>query len=490
LASKTTLNEKNLQSLGAERLSALVMELVIGNAALKRQARATLLENAGGDILAAEVRKRIATIKRSTSFVDWDKRPALVKDLHQQRRLIVEKIAPVDPATALELMWRFMTLAESVHNRADDSNGDIGDVFREGCAALGEIAASAKPDPKKLADQAFKALFEENDYAQYDGLIEKLTPALGDTGLNQMKEKLIAARDKLTKEQPAPKSGRQIGWSSSGPIYDGSFRHESQSRTVRYLLQEVADAQGDVDAFIEGYDEETQTRPRIAAMIAERLVKAGRAEEALAALDKAEFMEASRLDAQSEIRAEWSDARIAALEALERKDEAQELRWDYFQISLSVPHLRDYLKAFPDFEDMEAEERALDYVRGFDDIHRALVFYFEWQDQKRAAELVLAEQGNWNGNLWYILPDIAQDLAGQHPVAATVLLRASILDTLDGAKSKRYKHAARHLAECDSLSHQIEDYQGLSSHHEFLAKLRNSHLRKTRFWALLPNDGI
>jgi hypothetical protein len=490
LASKTTLNEKNLQALGSERLSALLIEIVTGNAELKRQARAALLEHAGGDALPAEVRKRIATIKRSRSFIDWDKRRAFVKDLNQQRLLIVEKIGPSDPATALELMWRFMELAESVHNRADDSNGDIGDVFREGCEALGLLATAAKPNQEKLADQAFEALFEGNDYAQYDGLIGELAPTLGKSGLNRLKEKLITARDTLASKEPAPNAGRQIGWSSSGPIYESAFRHESQSRTVRYLLQEIADAQGDVDAFTAGYDEAARAQPRIAAAIANRLVEADRAEEALEALDKAEFQKARRRAAQSEMLLEWTDARIAALDALGRQDEVQGLRWNYFEISLSIQHLQDYLKALPDFEDVEAEERGLDYVRGFADIHMALCFFFEWPDRRRAADLVLAEEGKWDGNRWYILPDIAQDLAGEHPLAATVLLRASIFDTLGGAKSKRYKHAARHLLECDSLSHQIEDFQGLSTHQEFKTLLRDGHPRKTGFWSLLPNDDL
>ena len=150
-----------------------------------------------------------------------------------------------------------------------------------------------------------------------------------------------------------------------------------------------------------------------------------------------------------------------------------------------MPHLRDYLKGFPDFEDMEAEETALDHARSVEDIHQALAFFIEWPDKERAAELVLSESEKWDGNRWYFLPGIAQDLAGPHPLAATILLRALILDTLGGAKSKRYKHAARHLLECESISNQIEDYQGLGSHEEFEALLRTTHGRKSGFWSLL-----
>jgi hypothetical protein len=43
-------------------------------------------------------------------------------------------------------------------------------------------------------------------------------------------------------------------------------------------------------------------------------------------------------------------------------------------------------------------------------------------------------------------------------LAATLLRRAMIEDTLDGAKSSRYKHAARHLLECLSLESSIQDF--------------------------------
>jgi len=485
MAARTTLNEKNLRTLGAERLAALVMEVVTGNAALKRQARAALLENAGGDALAAEVRKRLATLKRSTSFVDWQKRRALVKDLHQQRILIAEKIAPADPATALELMWRFMELAESVHNRADDSNGDIGDVFREGCAALGPLAEAAKPDPRALADQVFTALFERNDYAEYDDLIEHMTPALGEAGLARIKERALAAQEELATNPPKPKSGRKIGWSPGGAIYEGEFRHASQTRTVKYLLQEIADAQGDVDAFIAGIDPEARAVPRIAAEIAVRLLEAERAEEAMQALDRGE----PGSEAERDRSREWVDARIAALDALGRADEAQAERWRCFERTLSADHLRDHLKRLPDFEDVEAEEKALDRVRAHPEIHKALQFLTHWPDHRRAADLVLAERERWDGNLWYFLPDIAQTLAGKHPLAATILYRALVLDTLGGAKSKRYKHAARHLAECASLAHGIDDYSLLPSHEDFAASLKRNHGRKAGFWALLPDGG-
>lgn len=70
----------------------------------------------------------------------------------------------------------------------------------------------------------------------------------------------------------------------------------------------------------------------------------------------------------------------------------------------------------------------------------------------------------------------------KHPLAAVLLRRAMISDTLDRAKSTRYRHAARHLAECQSLDRAIPDYAGLGDHAAFLAQLQDKHRRKEGFW--------
>ncbi|MDD7973816.1 hypothetical protein PUT78_22495 [Roseinatronobacter sp. HJB301] len=78
--SRKTLNKANLEKLGADTLAALVMELVQGNAALQRRARMEQSAAQGPKDVAADLRKRFASLRRSTSYVDWRKQRALVKD--------------------------------------------------------------------------------------------------------------------------------------------------------------------------------------------------------------------------------------------------------------------------------------------------------------------------------------------------------------------------------------------------------------------------
>ena len=51
---------------------------------------------------------------------------------------------------------------------------------------------------------------------------------------------------------------------------------------------------------------------------------------------------------------EWEDARIDALEALNRGKDAQAARWSCFERFMSERHLWEYLKRLPDFDDVES----------------------------------------------------------------------------------------------------------------------------------------
>jgi hypothetical protein len=185
--------------------------------------------------------------------------------------------------------------------------------------------------------------------------------------------------------------------------------------------------------------------------------------------------------------ADWESVYIDALAATGQAEKAQGLRWAAFEERLSVERLRAYLKALPDFDDVLAEERAMEHALRLRDFATALHFFHTWPAHRQAAQLVLERHAEINGNLYYLLDPVARWLEGSHPLAATLLRRALIEDTLDGAKSKRYRHAARHLAECQSLASMISDYGQFETHDTFVARLRAKHSRKSGFWPLVGN---
>lgn len=474
MASRKSLNAKNLQALGVERLAALLIEISTGNAVVKRRLR---LELAGADsprAVASEIRKRLTTIARSNAFIDWQNRKELVQDLETQRRAIIEQVVKADPSEALDLMWRFMSLANSVFDRCDDSSRTVIGVFHSVCEELAEIAEAAKTDPKVLADQAFRALIE-NDYGQYDDLIYLLAPALEQEGLEHLKQRMIALESEPV-QGPSDNEREVIGWGSAGPVYADEMAERSRIGTARFALKAIADAQGDVDAFTVQYDEETRKVPKIASDIARRLLAAGRIEEAWQTIEAAVHKRSDRRDH------EWEDTRIGVLEALGRGDEAQMARWSCFEHSLSSAHLRAYLKRLPDFDEIEAEERALDYAHRYNNVLQALSFLVSWPALDKAASLVIQRAAELDGNYYEILTPAADALDDGHPLAATLVRRAMIDFSLSRARSSRYRHAARHLMACDSLAPLIQDFGAFETHEAYAARLRAEHKRKSSFW--------
>ncbi|MGF9567265.1 DUF6880 family protein [Neorhizobium sp. BT27B] len=474
MATKTTLNAKNLETLGAPRLAELLIEIATGNAAHKRRLRLELAGDHSSAEVARAVRKRLGSIARARTFIDWKKIKATRLDLETQRRMIVETVATDDASEGYELIWQFLNLADSIFSRSNDSSGSLMQIFHQGCVDAGVVAARAAIASDVLAEKIIKAI-QGNNYGQFDPLIGVMADALGHEGMERLKTLLLEWSNE-PQETPSEMERDILGWSGAGPLYEDEVFGRHRDRTIRYALQEIADQQNDVDAYIALQPQETCAAPMVAADIANRLTAAGRAAEALDILDRVDDR------GRGSLPFEWQIARIDALEALKRPNDAQAFRWQCFEQSLNEEHLRAYVRRLPDFDDLEAEEKAFDYVRNFPEVHQALSFFMRWPSPADAAKLVMKRVGELDGDFYELMNDAADMLGEKHPLAAMMVLRAMIDFTLENGRSSRYKHAARHLTECLSLASQIEDYSGIEAHEDYVARLMREHGRKSGFW--------
>jgi len=466
-AAKGSLNAKNLEALGAARLAELLILLCEGNNASKRTLRLALAEHKGPLEMARELRKRLASIARAGSLLDDHQGDELLRELERQRQAISGPIAAHDSALAVDLLWEVLELSGGLIERCDDRDAELRDWFHQASAALGQVALAARGKPQNLADQVYAAVVS-NSYGQFDPIVRDLGPALGPEGLAHLRLRLEILRQR-----------------SSGT----ATAKAKPDWLVRLAMLDIADALGDAEAYLAEYRDhspEALTVPAIAAEVAARLTKAGRAEEALTLLQAAD----PTLRRRSTGAVEWCDARLDALEALGRSDEAQAQRWEFALLELSGRHLRDYLKRLPAFEDLPAEEKALDLVAKHDDLEETLWFLLHWPEPHRAARLVLAAPKPLNGDRYFLLAPLAELLEQRQPLAATVCLRAMIDFTLKVKRPKRYPHAARHLETCHRLAAAINDWGELVDHRSYMAQLRRDHGRKYGFWGEVPKKII
>ena len=474
---KKTLNKANLEKLGAEKLAELVMDLVQGSAALQRRARMELSAAQGPKDVAADIRKRFASLRRSTSYVDWSKQRALVKDFRGLLGMIETTIAPQDADEAFELLWSFLQLAPSIHQRTDDSNGAVGDVMGAAMEMIGKLSGRISVDPKTLAERVLDAVAEA-DYGEFDGIIPAVAEVLGQDGLEYLKQITDAwAAAPATDHELARYQG--IGLLSLPA--DSVRRHRQITRSI--ILADVADAQGDVDAYMARYSAEQLTYDTIASDVARRLLDAGRIDEAFDIVNRARAANAGTSFRM--VQGDLDEVYEECLEKLGKHDQLKTHLWDRFEQSLSARSLRKYLKLLPDFDDIEAEDKAIEIAENHPHMGAVISFLVGWPRHDRAARIVTVRADELDGNAYHLLSDAADTLEAKHPLAATLMRRAMIEDTLDGAKATRYRHAARHLAECQSSQPAIDDYAGFPTHEQFVSALKQRHGRKYGFWQLV-----
>lgn len=390
----TRLSAANLTTLGAPCLAELLIEASVGDGNLKRRLQLELAAEAGPDLLANAIDKRLAALAASRTRVSWRKRPDLLQDLETHRRLIVTRLAPADPVAALSSLIAWFDLFRGLAARVKDPRGELTAAFEAAAPDLWSVAGAAiEGAPETIRTLADAVARHPLDYGRWIGAAgEPLTPGIARRLLDAL---------------------------------DGSVR---EARPARTAVRRLADRAGDLDLWLTLVTPEEQGSPDFAAGVARRLLAAGRVAAAREALEAAlrpsplnRRWTFGRSPDRPPLTPAWESASIAVLEAEGQTAEAQDLRWAMFERDLSPQPLRDYLARLPDFDDVEALDRAFAHAAGFPDFETAMGFLMDWPAHREAAALVQARsreaqrphvlKGEWIARLAQRYPDAAEALA-------------------------------------------------------------------------------
>jgi len=440
-----------IEALGPARLARLVVAQAERDAVFARAVRMELAAKHDGGALAHEIDKRLKTIRRSRGFVECDKAPALARELDQLREAIMGPLADHSLNQAIGSMRLFLSLAEPVLERSDDSSGSLGEIFRQCGADLGQLWCQADMYDVELLAGDILMLVEGDRYGVFDDLPEAASPFLGQKGRAALRGMLL--------ERQAAKRGNDLR----------QFDYK-----VGWLLPKLADLDGDVDAYIATVDPDRRN-PLLNAQVAARLIAHGRAVEALDWID-------APVERNHNER-ELAELKLRAFEALGRRDDVQAQRRAIFDRWLDGQVLRDWLKALPDFEDVAAERQALDQAMAYDRATSALAFLVAWPDLKRAGRLARKRLEELEARAYDVLRPAAEALAQADPGGATLLYRRLVAGVLDRASSKYYPYAARDFAAAAALADRIAGDTDIVSHEDWLADFRKVHGRKIGFWS-------
>jgi len=401
VASLKKVTPENLARLGAERLAAIVADAADTRPDVKRRLRMELAAAQGAEHLALELDKRLATLEGSRSKISWRKRPSFVADLEILRALIADRLAELDPVAALARMWPFMDLARRLGTRVRDKDGGVAAVFDRAAADIGRL------------------LGERGDARAIEGLVDAISrnPTAWAEWLPAALSSAPKAALDMLLARLRDRKGGSPGWAA--------------------VLRQVADASGDVDAFLATFTAQAVRTPAIAAEAAQRLLGAGRVAEA------GRILQAAAKPAEPDF--DWETVWIDYLEAAGRGETAQEVRWASFERTLSAERARAFTRRLPDFEDVEAENRAFDHAARHTDTERGLQFLMDWPAFPEAATMIEARADELQ-----ISADLAELWAGRlrarQPRAAHTLLRRTA-----AAAFRR-----RDFATCDRLTQEAD----------------------------------
>jgi hypothetical protein len=477
MARQPALNEEALVKLGSEKLARLVIGEAKRNAAFRKLVAAALAATKGPAAVGAIIDKRLAGLDRAKAFVDWEKAKAFTAGIAATLATITGELASADPDAAVDRLVRFLSTADRVFERIDDSSGRLQNVYHEAAAALPDLVGRLEQaDKASIPDRLF-ALTVSDDYGFFSTIMPELVAHLPAHAVDHWDERLVEAERSL------------------GPIkdWDRNWKKRAKADRIICLRQAIADCRQDVEAFI-ALEKSRPDGHHNTMAIAERLCDAGRHSEALEWVRKRgrpglKVMTYDNLADGSSPRDVPDLARtrleIRILEAMGDRTTAQDVRWKTFETTLDIGMLRDHIARLPDFAEFDVLDKAFARAIDFEQKYRALEFFLNWPRLDLAAKVVVDRRAEWEGRHYETLLAAAETLEADHPVAATILYRTLLDDILNRARSPAYGHAARYLEKLDALAAHGDAASSIDAHHAYRAALSQKHWRKSGFWSLV-----
>lgn len=441
------ITKEKLALAGADRLAEIIISLYENNKDIQKQLN-TIVAGLDDDPkkLISALKKEIAGLKRSTKFIDYYESTKFADNLDHLRQRISEDLMLKSASDAATLMLSFLDLHKNTLNRVDDSNGEVGGVFRDACENLGQIYAQLEKPIEEIVDLVFNSFVKNNEYAIYDDIIFNFKESLQSQGL-------LLLKDRIEKTL-----------------------NLKNTITVQIGLCQIADCRSDPDSYIEACKFASKLSAYNHLEIAKRLIKAWRSKEALEWLDKADIA----------LTHPWYDdlteLRIEALEIDGNYVQVQKERVEWFNRSLSSKVYGQILSHVkPEFKDAFKKD-AIKKAFSYEEPHAALAFLIQAQEFDEAIKLTRLKLDQLDGGQYRLLRQAADIFSKIDALTATLLYREMLEAVVAATRSKYYNYAAKDLVSCDNLSTEITNWEIYENHQAYLEQFKVKHKRKVSFW--------
>jgi len=423
------------------------------------------VDNQGSSgVLRNAIERELSQLKE-LEFVDYQQTSNLYCQL-QSLLLDIDALAEEDLQAGLGYAETFINTHVNVLNSCDDSDGDIGCVYREAVDQWLEMAAELRETDPKVKNwmEAVLNFFDNNDYACLDDVISHSHILLTEEELNQLAWRFENRARQALKSPALPSDGEGIE-------YNAEAAHACLG------MESVACALNDITLYEKSY------------------LLGG---QALNPLQLAAIVEFA-LDIEAFERAQyWLDQPVWASDKrahsrltnalLQRQGDTEALTANLYQLFMENPSawaLEVYLNVASDAEVANIIPTVLVLVEqpecyAPDAVEMLLLI----DNIPLAACTCLARWDEIPGTHYTTLLSWVEVFqSNAETLAAIIGLRILLLDILERGKTKAYHHAADYFYALIALDHQQPDYQSFDDAHQFIVRLQQAHGRKRSFWA-------
>jgi hypothetical protein len=446
-----------VRSQDAATLASVLLELADEHAAVRERLARLRLSNKPL-ALSAAFRKTLTAWRRSTRFLEYSQAPEFGRELEGWLGQIERELMPVDPPAALALAEAFIEADGVFFERADDSDGVIGDAVRAGCR-LWLKAASRCESPATKWPGRISALITADECGAREELLRRADLLLSEEALRA----LVASYEARLEAAPAQPDRRK-------PSTDETWK---ATAALSLLSEALRDPDVLARAVLSGSPSPNPVQK-------EDLVRAyleyDRPEGALPWLEGSwSHLESSRQRLNAQV-----------LARLGRTSEAAAVRQSIFEDTLAVSDLHAWLEVLPLEGQGGAMERAGTLATAHADPVVASRLLLDLGDDAGAEAALVAAPSLIQGSDYGTLRPLAAELEKRERwKGATAVYRALLVSILERGYTPAYRHGARYWTRLQVLAQRCPVLMPLEPVEAFESRIRAQHGRKSSFWTLV-----
>jgi len=439
--------KKNLVGLGSAALADALLALAVHSEAaddLIERLLATPRQN------VQRFKRKLSGLRRSQRFIDWRGSSEFARELEMLLQDL--KSGGSDPLTGVELVAAFYEADTAIFEMCDDSNGNIGDVFRYNASELFVEYASRCDDKEKISDTILE-LNRKDNYGIRDTLIDCADKCLPEPVIRSMittLQKRAAAEDE-------------------------GYKKRHHLMLIESLARQIKDAELFEKTRIASWE-----KLSAAALvdIARVYLESGDVETAHAWLNKIPkgetFQEYERKELLLEIYQKQGNT-----------EKLTELLYQKFKSCHSTNTLQALLDVIGhDKRDKVIADEVATILEGTAMRESDAEFLISIGKMDEAEHYLLKHADRLDGTHYGSLLGLAKAMEKENRhLTASLLYRSLLVSILERGYAKAYPHGIRYLKKLDKLAVKISAWKHFKHHAAFKEQLIAAQGRKRSFWS-------